>query len=93
MEGVARFKHKPLPDSTTHIRLLEIETFDTYDRISCLLTAWPLDKAPDYYALSYVLRNHARCMHCTNLNFLVSDTHGARNIKMIAYLSMDKFSS
>jgi hypothetical protein len=52
------FKHKPLPDSTTHIRLLEIESVNADGQVVCLLTDWPVEKAPDYYALSYVLRMH-----------------------------------
>ncbi|OAG13922.1 HET-domain-containing protein, partial [Alternaria alternata] len=56
MEGVpsaTKFKHEPLPDSNTHIRLLEIQGIDAYDHVVCLLTAWPVEQAPDYYALSY----------------------------------------
>jgi hypothetical protein len=56
MGEVARFKHEPLPDSTTHIRLLEIESVGAEDRVVCHLTAWPVEDAPNYYALSYVLR-------------------------------------
>ncbi|OWY53126.1 hypothetical protein AALT_g3491 [Alternaria alternata] len=53
MGGVAEFKHEPLPDSTTHIRLLKIKSVDAEDRVVCLLTAWPMEEAPEYYALSY----------------------------------------
>ncbi|KAH7388833.1 heterokaryon incompatibility protein-domain-containing protein, partial [Pyrenochaeta sp. MPI-SDFR-AT-0127] len=56
MEGTslgAEFQHEPLPDSTSHIRLLEILRVDSEDRIVCRLTAWPINDAPKYYALSY----------------------------------------
>ena len=53
-----RFIHEPLPDSTTYIRLLEIQGADSDGHLLCLLTAWPVAKTPDYYALSYVLRKH-----------------------------------
>ena len=50
------FKHEPLPDSNTYIRLLEIQSIESGDQLICNLTAWPIKDAPDYIALSYVLR-------------------------------------
>ena len=66
MEEFAKFKHEPLPDSLTHIRLLEIESIDAEDRVVCLLTAWPVEEAPGYYALSYVLCMHTCCVLYTD---------------------------
>jgi len=52
------FEHEALPDSTTYIRLLEIQGIDSDGKLVCDLTAWPFENAPEYYALSYVLRRH-----------------------------------
>ena len=52
--SAASYKHEPLPDSSTYIRLLEIESLDSDGHSNCLLTAWPVAEAPDYYAISYV---------------------------------------
>lgn len=47
------FKHHPLPDPATYIRLLEIleGQFDTH--VICEVSEWPVDEAPAYYAISY----------------------------------------
>ncbi|KAH8725749.1 heterokaryon incompatibility protein-domain-containing protein [Phaeosphaeriaceae sp. PMI808] len=47
------FHHEPLPDSASHIRLLEILEGDFDHELVCQLTTWPRDNAPLYYALSY----------------------------------------
>jgi len=58
-ESPARsFEHEPLPDSTKYIRLLEIHGIDSDGLLVCSLTVWPFEDAPDYYALSYVLRRN-----------------------------------
>ncbi|CAO2655102.1 Nn.00g101660.m01.CDS01 [Neocucurbitaria sp. VM-36] len=51
--SLAFFQHDPLPDSTTHIRLLEIVHGDFEQHVVCELSVWPLDTTPSYYALSY----------------------------------------
>ena len=52
------FEHEPLPDSTTYIRLLEIHGINSDGKLVCDLTAWPIEDAPNYYALSYVIHRH-----------------------------------
>ena len=92
MEGVpsaTKFKHEPLPDSNTHIRLLEIQGIDAYDHVVCLLTAWPVEQAPDYYALSYVSHTHTQHAQHTDRSSAVSDTPGAHLIQVMKLLSMD----
>lgn len=46
-------QHTPLPDPRTHIRLLKILKGSVYELVKCALTAWPLDTAPSFYAVSY----------------------------------------
>ena len=89
MGGVAEFKHEPLPDSTTHIRLLKIKSVDAEDRVVCLLTAWPMEEAPEYYALSYVLRMHTCGALYTDWPFLFTDIPGAHLPQVIKFSSMD----
>jgi hypothetical protein len=92
MEGVpsaAKFKHEPLPDSTTHIRLLEIQGIDAYDHVVCLLKAWPVEQAPDYYALSYVSHTHTQHVQHTDRSPAVSATPGAHLIQVMKLLSMN----
>jgi len=50
-----KFKHEPLPDPTTYIRLLEIECIHSNGVLGCVLTTWPVAKVPEYYAISYVI--------------------------------------
>jgi hypothetical protein len=91
MEGAppaAEFKHKPLPDSTTYIRLLEIRNIDANDHVVCLLTTWPVEKAPEYYALSYVLRVHTGHAHHANRSLMVSATPGAHPLQVDKSSSM-----
>jgi hypothetical protein len=64
--STSEFKHEPLPDSTTHIRLLEIQEVTADEQVVCVLTTWSVEEAPDYYALSYVLRIRTRCVLCTD---------------------------
>jgi hypothetical protein len=45
------FRHEPLPDSTSHLRLLKILRNDI--RVVCELTTWHISAAPPYHALSY----------------------------------------
>jgi hypothetical protein len=45
------FKHAPLRDSSSEIRLLKLTELGR--RVSCQLTTWPLSSVPVYYALSY----------------------------------------
>lgn len=47
------FRHDPLPDSTSHIRLLEILEGDPGKRVVCQLSSWLIETAPSYYAISY----------------------------------------
>ena len=92
MEGVpsaTKFKHEPLPDSNTHIRLLEIHGIDAYDHVVCLLTAWPVEQAPDYYALSYVSHTHTQHAQHTDRSSAVSATPGAHLMIAMRFLSMD----
>ncbi|EAT82442.2 hypothetical protein SNOG_10107 [Parastagonospora nodorum SN15] len=47
------FVHSPLPDSETHIRLLEVLQGNFEHHVVCVMSAWPLDSAPPYSAISY----------------------------------------
>ena len=47
------FEHDPLPDSTTHFRLLHVSRGDFGQHVECELSSWPIDDAPSYYAISY----------------------------------------
>lgn len=47
------FVHDPLPDSTTHIRLLEILHAGPTQQIACSVSEWPLNDVPSYCAVSY----------------------------------------
>jgi len=47
------FEHDPLPDSTTHFRLLHILRGDFGQHVECEISSWPIDDAPSYYAISY----------------------------------------
>jgi len=47
------FEHDPLPDSTTHFRLLRILHGDFGHFVECEISSWPIDDAPPYYAISY----------------------------------------
>lgn len=51
------FEHDPLPDSKTHIRLLEILQVGPAQHITCAMSTWPLNAAPSYYAISYTWGN------------------------------------
>ncbi|KAK2601284.1 hypothetical protein N8I77_010747 [Diaporthe amygdali] len=53
--AIESFQHEPLPDPANHIRLLEITSVDeTRDLpVHCKLTAWPVETAPVYTAISY----------------------------------------
>jgi hypothetical protein len=53
------FRHEPLPDSQSYIRLLEIIHGLPNEQIVCRLTAWPIRSAPTYCALSYAWGNPA----------------------------------
>lgn len=48
---LVQFKYAPLIDSSSEIRLLEL--LELGQRVVCRLTAWSLEYAPLYYALSY----------------------------------------
>lgn len=47
------FVHSPLPDSKTHIRLLEVQQGNFEQHVVCAMSVWPLDSAPPYSAISY----------------------------------------
>jgi hypothetical protein len=49
----SHFEHDPLPDSTTHFRLLHIKRGDFKQHVECELSIWPVEDAPPYYAISY----------------------------------------
>lgn len=60
MDGIspptATFKHKPLPDATNHMRLLEVfdRNYSNNIRVRCGITTWPVNKSmPEYHAISY----------------------------------------
>lgn len=53
---VSTFKHEPLPDASTYIRLLEVVSADPagdVPAVHCKLTSWPKTSAPSYAAISY----------------------------------------
>ena len=56
MPSLRTFKHTPLSDAQSQIRLLEIlpATDAQNDIIVCRLTTWSLHDAPEYHAISYV---------------------------------------
>jgi hypothetical protein len=47
------FVHDHLPDSKTHIRLLQVLQGNFEQHVICTLSIWPLDSAPPYNAISY----------------------------------------
>lgn len=53
--GSSRFRHSPLPNSSNHIRLLELLELDENETISvcCQLSTFALEDAPRYCAISY----------------------------------------
>lgn len=53
MDGVRHFSHAALPDSRSHIRLLEILHGGFGEHVVCSLSTWTITDAPSYYALSY----------------------------------------
>jgi hypothetical protein len=59
------FVHDPLPDSKTHIRLLEVLQGNFGQHVVCTLSAWPLDSAPPYNAISYTWGDPASTVNIT----------------------------
>jgi hypothetical protein len=59
------FVHDPLPDSKTHIRLLEVLQGNFGQHVVCKLSAWPLDSAPPYNAISYTWGDPASTVNIT----------------------------
>lgn len=56
MTTIPEFRHKPLPDPKTYIRLLKIvsvPTGDDVDPVHCEISAWLFNEAPEYSAVSY----------------------------------------
>lgn len=55
MTGTPRpiFKHDPLPEHTSYFRLLHIVRGDFGQHVECEISAWPINDAPPYYAISY----------------------------------------
>lgn len=53
MSWTTAFRHDPLPDSQSYIRLLKVLDGEANEQIICQLTTWPIQDAPPYYALSY----------------------------------------
>ena len=52
--GDEQFEHVPLPDPTSYIRLLEVESADNVQAdVRCTLTTWHIAEAPIYHAISY----------------------------------------
>ncbi|KAI8169032.1 HET-domain-containing protein [Colletotrichum sp. SAR 10_70] len=51
----AAFSYEALPDEKAYIRLLEVQELDTTAvyGVRCQLTAWPLEHAPGFHAVSY----------------------------------------
>ncbi|KAJ5007996.1 D-xylose 1-dehydrogenase [Colletotrichum sp. SAR 10_66] len=51
----AAFSYETLPDEKAYIRLLEVQELDTTAvyGVRCQLTAWPLEHAPGFHAVSY----------------------------------------
>jgi hypothetical protein len=47
------FTHDPLPDSKTHIRLIKLLQGNFGQHVTCELSTWALDEAPEYCAISY----------------------------------------
>lgn len=56
-EGLELYHHEPLPDPSTHVRLLELENPAAWHQHGVhsyvKLTAFPFKEAPPYYAISY----------------------------------------
>jgi hypothetical protein len=55
----------PLPDSTTHFRLLHITRGDFEQHVECELYTWPIDGAPPYCAISYTWGDPANAAEIT----------------------------
>lgn len=47
------FKHEPLPDAQTHIRLLKVIKARAGKLARCEISTWAIDSAPPYCAISY----------------------------------------
>ena len=47
------FKYSDLPDSKTHIRLLQVHQATEGSSPECELSIWPIESAPPYNAMSY----------------------------------------
>lgn len=58
-EEIPLFTYEPLPDSATHIRLLQILALDesSSPQIHAQLSIWPRATAPPYHAISYTWGN------------------------------------
>jgi hypothetical protein len=59
------FVHDPLPDSKTHIRLVQVSQGNFGQHVVCTLSAWPLDSAPPYNAISYTWGDPASTVDIT----------------------------
>jgi hypothetical protein len=59
------FVHDPLPDSKTHIRLLEVLQGNFGQHVVCTISAWSLDSAPPYNAISYTWGDPASTVNIT----------------------------
>jgi hypothetical protein len=51
--SLTTFRHEPLPDPQSYIRLLEILPGGPSEHLTCRLRAWPIQTVPSYCALSY----------------------------------------
>lgn len=52
-EQMASFSHDSLPDSASHIRLLEVLEGNFGEHVVCEVSTWPIGTAPPYCAISY----------------------------------------
>ncbi|KAH6875807.1 heterokaryon incompatibility protein-domain-containing protein [Alternaria rosae] len=59
------FEHDPLPDSTTHFRLLHILCGDFGQHVECEISSWLIDDAASYYAISYTWGDPAETTEIT----------------------------
>ena len=48
------YQYTPLPDSASYTRLLEVnDAYESYQRVECTLSEWPIYEVPVFHAISY----------------------------------------
>lgn len=66
----AEFRHRALPDSSNHIRLVQVldDNYSENIKVRCWMTTWAVDEIPSYHAISYTWGNPE-----SNATILIND--------------------